>query len=66
MATDIEAVERNLRSFYDFHDKIVVHVGAGGGQLIGYSEIARSVLAVDIDEQALSTLETSFKNSHHL
>ena len=56
MATDIEAVERNLRSFYDFHDKIVVHVGAGGGQLIGYSEIARSVLAVDIDEQAASEL----------
>ncbi len=61
MATDIEAVERNLRSFYDFHDKIVVHVGAGGGQLIGYSEITRSVLAVDIDEKAASELEASVR-----
>jgi SAM-dependent methyltransferase len=59
MATDIETVERNLRSFYDFQDKLVIHVGAGGGQLIGYSEIARSVLAVDIDEEAASQLEAS-------
>jgi 2-polyprenyl-3-methyl-5-hydroxy-6-metoxy-1,4-benzoquinol methylase len=59
MATDIEAVERNLRSFYDFQDKAVVHVGAGGGQLIGYSEITRSVLAVDIDKSAISRLDAS-------
>jgi len=61
MATDIEAVERNLRSFYDFHDKSVVHVGAGGGQLIGYSELARSVLAVDIDKDAASRLEAAIR-----
>jgi hypothetical protein len=61
MATDIEAVERNLRSLYDFQDKAVVHVGAGGGQLIGYSEITRSVLAVDIDEEATSRLDTSVR-----
>jgi len=59
MATDIEAVEKNLRSFYDFHDKTVVHVGAGGGQLIGYSELARSVLAIDIDKDAASRLEAA-------
>lgn len=59
MAADIEAVERNLESFYDFRDKAVVHVGAGGGRLIGYSQIARSVLAVDIDEEAASRLEAS-------
>lgn len=61
MATDIEAVERNLSSFYDFQDKVVVHVGAGGGQLIGYSEITRSVLAVDIDEKAASQLDASVR-----
>jgi SAM-dependent methyltransferase len=61
MATDIDAVERNLTSFYDFKDKVVVHVGAGGGQLIGYSEIARSVLAVDIDENAASQLEAAVR-----
>lgn len=58
MATDIKAVEKNLRTFYDFEDKAVVHVGAGGGQLIGYSDITRSVLAIDIDEEAASQLET--------
>lgn len=61
MATDIEAVERNLTSFYDFKDKAVVHVGAGGGQLIGYSEVARSVLAVDIDEEAASQLDEAVR-----
>lgn len=61
MATDIEAVERNLRSFYDFQDKVVVHVGAGGGQLIGYSDITRSVLAIDIDGKAASRLDTAVR-----
>lgn len=61
MATDIEAVENNLGSFYDFQDKVVVHVGAGGGQLIGYSELARSVLAVDIDKDAASRLYASVR-----
>jgi SAM-dependent methyltransferase len=61
MGTDIGAVERNLKSFYDFQDKVVVHVGAGGGQLIGYSENARSVLAVDIDVEATSRLDESVR-----
>ena len=59
MATDIEAIERNLRSFYNFRDKAVVHVGAGGGQLIGYADTARSVLAVDIDQEAVLRLEAA-------
>jgi tRNA G37 N-methylase Trm5 len=59
MATDIKAVERNLKSFYDFQDKAVVHVGAGGGQFIGYSENTRSVLAIDIDGEAVSQLRAS-------
>jgi SAM-dependent methyltransferase len=57
MVTDIGAIERNLQSFYDFQDKSVVHVGAGGGQLIGYSAITRSVLAIDIDSAATSRLK---------
>jgi SAM-dependent methyltransferase len=61
MATDIEAIERNLRSFYDFGDRSVVHVGAGGGQLIGYASAARSVLAVDIDGEAAARLEESVR-----
>ena len=61
MATDIEAVERNLSAFYDFRGKVVMHVGAGGGQLIGYSVITKSVLAVDLDGEAVSRLETSVR-----
>lgn len=61
MATDIDAVERNIRSFYDFKDKVVLHVGAGGGQLIRYSDITRSVLAIDIDENAVSRLDTAIR-----
>lgn len=59
MVTDIGVIERNLQSFYDFQDKSVVHVGAGGGQLIRYSSITRSVLAIDIDGEAASRLEES-------
>jgi 2-polyprenyl-3-methyl-5-hydroxy-6-metoxy-1,4-benzoquinol methylase len=54
MATDIGAIERNLQSFYDFQDKSVIHVGAGGGQLIGYAAITRSVLAIDIARKVSS------------
>jgi SAM-dependent methyltransferase len=61
MATDIGAIERNLQSFYDFQDKSVIHVGAGGGQLIGYAAITRSVLAIDIDSAAISRLEESVR-----
>lgn len=61
MATDISIVEKNLRSFFDFHDKVVVHVGAGGGQLVGYSSITRSVLAVDIDKEAALHLDNSVR-----
>ena len=61
MAIDIDAVERNLRSFYDFRDKNVLHIGAGGGQLIGYAGITRSVLAVDIDQEAASRLDEAVR-----
>ncbi len=56
MATDYEAVVRNLLDFYDFEGKRVIDVGAGGGQLIGYARVVRSVLAVDNDAAALKTL----------
>ncbi len=61
MATDIAAIENNITAFYDFRDKSVVHVGAGGGQLIGYSGITRSVLAIDIDKKAVSQLEAAVR-----
>jgi 2-polyprenyl-3-methyl-5-hydroxy-6-metoxy-1,4-benzoquinol methylase len=59
MATDIAKVLANLTSFYDFRNKSVVHVGAGGGQFIGYASDARHVLAVDPDAAALATLRAA-------
>jgi hypothetical protein len=35
VATDIEAIIRNIGSCFDFTGKSVIHVGAGGGQFIG-------------------------------
>jgi hypothetical protein len=55
--TDIGLIVANLTAFYDFKDKVVVHVGAGGGQLVGYAPLARRVLAVDKDPVAVRRLE---------
>ena len=59
MATDIAKVIANLASFYDFSNKSVVHVGAGGGQFIGYASDARHVVAVDPDAAALGPLRAA-------
>lgn len=57
MATDLALVLAHLTSFYDFGRKVVVHAGAGGGQLIGYARASRKVLAVDPDPAAIQRLE---------
>jgi len=59
MATDIAKVIANLTSFYDFKNKSVVHVGAGGGQFIGYASDAHHVVAVDPDAAALEPLRAA-------
>jgi len=59
MATDIAIVIANLASFYDFRNKSVVHVGAGGGQFVGYASEARHVVAVDPDAAALGPLRAA-------
>ncbi len=56
MATDIALVLANLTGFFDFGSKTVVHVGAGGGQFIGYAGRARHVVAVDPDPAAIERL----------
>ena len=61
MATDIDAIVDKLRSFYDMKEKSVIHVGAGGGQLIGYAVNAESVLAVDSDRHAVARLEMAIQ-----
>jgi len=57
MPTDLDLIVANLTSFHDFSGKIVIHVGAGGGQLIGYAASCRKVVAVDNDPSALERLE---------
>jgi len=56
MATDIHAILKNLVAFYDFGGKDVLHVGAGGGQLIGYAHLPRKITAVDSDHAAVEKL----------
>jgi hypothetical protein len=56
MATDYAALVANLLAFYEFGDKTMISVGAGGGQLAGYGRVARKVLAVDPDGAALAAL----------
>jgi len=59
MATDIKKLIDNLLAFYDFTDRVVVSVGAGGGQFVEYGRAARSVFAVDQDLSALEKLRES-------
>lgn len=61
MAADITAVLRDIESCYDFTGRSVIHVGAGGGQLIGYAARTRSVLGVDLDAAALERLEAAVR-----
>jgi len=56
MATDMALVLENLLRFYVFDAKVMICVGAGGGQLAGYGWVARKVIAVDPDGAALATL----------
>jgi len=56
MATDIKQIVNNLLNFYNFSDKTITTVGAGGGQLIEYGRTSKSVYAVDNDDKALDML----------
>ena len=56
MATDIAAIIRELLSFYDFTNKTVIAVGAGGGQFATWARATRKVIAVDSDADALARL----------
>ncbi len=59
MATDIQAILKNLSSCYQFRDKSVIHVGAGGGQFLGYAADVRSVIAVDPEISAVNQLRSA-------
>ena len=59
MATDVALILGNLTRFFDFGGKSVLHVGAGGGQFVGYAPHARRVVAIDPDADAISRLEAA-------
>lgn len=61
MADDIRTMIKNLLAFYDFSDKNVISVGAGGGQFIEYAEKAARIHAVDSDKHAMDSLREVLK-----
>jgi tRNA A58 N-methylase Trm61 len=60
---DIGKLIANLQAFYDFRDKTVVAVGAGGGQMVEYGRTAGKVYAVDNSEEALGNLRESLSRA---
>lgn len=63
MATDIAAIVRHLEDFYSFEGKTVLHVGAGGGQFIGYAVHAARVVGVDPDADAVDRLKAAIREA---
>ncbi len=59
MATDIRQLTENLRAFHDLAGRVVLSVGAGGGQFLDLYRDAASILAVDSDPVALRQLEAA-------
>jgi len=56
VTVDIRQVVEYLRGFYDFTDRVLIAVGAGGGQFLDVYREARKILAVDRDPEALLRL----------
>lgn len=56
MATDYAQLTRNLLHFYDFTNKVVLFVGAGGKQLLDPSAGTKKLIAIDQDVEALREL----------
>ncbi len=59
MSTDLRKMVRNLQEFYDFTDKVVLSVGAGGDNFYEYAFPAWHVIAVDHDVEGLKRLKES-------
>ncbi len=53
MATDIRQLTDNLRSFHDLRGRVILSVGAGGGQFLDAYRDAAKIVAVDSDPAAL-------------
>jgi tRNA G37 N-methylase Trm5 len=56
LATDYAQLTRNVLRFYDFRNKVVLFVGAGGKQLLGPFAGTKKLIAIDQDIEALREL----------
>ena len=56
MAADYALFTANLHRFYDFAGKVVLVVGAGGGQLLDPACQTKKLIAIDRDRAALNRL----------
>jgi SAM-dependent methyltransferase len=54
---DYGQLAENLRCFYDFAGKVVIFVGAGGGQLLDPNAGAKRLIAIDQNAEALAELK---------
>jgi len=52
----LTTINNNLLEFYDFNNKIILAIGAGGGQIIEYGFKARKIFAIDNNEEAIKKL----------
>jgi hypothetical protein len=58
LATDYAKLSENLSSFYNFTDKVVLFIGAGGRQLLDPATRTKKLIAIDRDAQALQPLKS--------
>jgi len=56
---DYDILRENLRRFYDFADKVVLYVGAGGRQLLDPAIKTKKLIAVDQNAFSLEELKIS-------
>ena len=57
MTVDLRQLRLNLHEFYDFSNKTVLFVGAGGRQLFDTAVKAKKIVAIDQDDSALKELK---------
>lgn len=62
MATDIKKIIDNLLNFYEFSNKKIISIGAGGGQFIEYGRHSEQVIAIDNDNEAIVKLQNALQS----
>jgi len=63
MVVDRDKLSADLANFYDFKGKVVVYVGAGGGQLLRPKSGVRGVVAIDSNPESLKVFRSEAKST---